>query len=683
MSEANEDEELEHRRAADPLIGVIIAERYRILSVLGAGGMGVVYKVEHVHIGKLMAMKLLAGSLSRDPVVIKRFKREALAASRLSHPNTVQVFDFGQANNLTYLVMELVAGDDLSRVLKLDGPLTPVRLSKLMVQICGSLAEAHGAGIVHRDLKPENVLLVRSRDGKDELPKVCDFGVAKLHEAPEGVNDATNQNAVVGTPYYMAPEQIRGEDVDQRADIYALGAMMFRLLTGTPPFEGGSPMAVFAKHLTETPPPPSERVPRLNLPRAVDVIVLKAMAKRPEDRHPTVAALQKDLLDFLRAGNASSVDILIDQGQIQALASQFAASAISDSHPGGVALPRKAATRDEVAAYERKLAVQKLLGQLFLGFGLLGVVALLWFGYRQARTYIDALTRPPPPPEGTEREPNDEAARANVIPFGKEIRGQIGKRPSPDRSDRDFYACDVPEGTTLATLRLTALPNFATCLWLYRSGLREPLAHFCTGASRHDLVLPAYRVEPGRYLLAVLQDMDPRGADAPPAIHENVSDSYTLSFARAEPDASSEVEPNDSPQTANRVDVDTELKGGLRFANDTDVICPKMGLTGSKIRWSLRDSISLVRPTGTALEVNLDRGGIGGSQRFVVHRAGSAGKPDATNVLSPFTTPALKLNGGPTAGCVSLRLVRDPWVDGAKDPLPSDEPYAVKLETAP
>jgi serine/threonine-protein kinase len=682
MSEATEDDELELRRAADPLIGMVIADRYRILSVLGAGGMGVVYKVAHIHIGKLMAMKLLAGSLSRDPVIIKRFKREAMAASRLSHPNTVQVFDFGQANNLTYLVMELVAGDDLARVLKTDGPFPPVRLARLMVQICGSLAEAHAAGIVHRDLKPENVMLVRSRDNTEELPKVCDFGVAKLHEAPEGANDATNQNAVVGTPYYMAPEQIRGEEVDQRADIYALGAMMYRLLTGAPPFEGTSPMAVFAKHLTEEPRPPSERVPQLNLPRSIDAIVLKAMAKRREDRHPTAAALQQELLDFLRAGNASSVDLLVDQGQIQALASRFA-SAISESHPGGVALPRKAATRDEVAAYERKLAFQRLLGQLFLGLALLGGVGLLWFGYSKARSYIEALTRPPAPPEGTEREPNDEAARANEIPFGKEIRGQIGKRASPEQGDRDFFAYDVPAGVSLASLRLTALPNFATCLWLYRSGFREPLARFCTGAPKRDLVLPTYRVEPGRYLLAVLQDMDARSPDAPPLVHENVSDFYELSFARAEPEESAEIEPNDSPQTAVRVPLGAEIKGVLNFANDTDVICPATGLTGSKARWVIRDSISLVRPTGTALEASLDRGGVGSGLRLVVHRAGSPGKPDATNVLSPHTSPALKLDGGPSTGCLTLRLIRDPWVDGVKELLPSDEPYSVKLEAAP
>ncbi|RYE87729.1 MAG: serine/threonine protein kinase, partial [Myxococcales bacterium] len=508
------DEAQERRAAADPLVGMVVAERYRILSVLGVGGMGVVYKVEHVHIGKLMAMKLLSGALSRDPVVIKRFKREALAASRLSHPNTVQVFDFGQANNLTYLVMELVPGEDLARVLRLDGPLTVGRVVRLMVQVCGSLAEAHAAGIVHRDLKPENVLLVRSRDGKDELPKVCDFGVAKLRgSAADGTNDATQDRAVVGTPYYMAPEQIRGEEVDARADVYAIGAMMYRLLTGQPPFEGPSPMAVFAKHLTESPRPLSERAPDLGIPRSIDALVLRAMAKNRDDRFASVEAMQVELFDVLRAGNTSSVDLLVDAGHIERLAAHLTLGS-SPSQPA--MLVRKTATRDEVAAYERKLNRQRRLGQVLLGGALLGGLVTLGVLARQARGYVEAQALPAVLPEGIENEPNDDAARANRVAFGREVRGQIGKRLAPDRSDRDFFAFDVPAGVDRAQLRLTALPNFATCLWLYRSGTADPLARFCSGAPRQDFTLPSYLVEPGRYLLAVLQDTDGHGADSPP-----------------------------------------------------------------------------------------------------------------------------------------------------------------------
>ena len=145
---------------ADPLVGMVLADRYRILGPIGRGGMGIVYKVEHTRIGKLLAMKLLAGELSRNPDVVRRFKREALTVSRLQSPNTVQVFDFGAEGGLTYLVMELVTGDDLGRVLRAEGPMPFSRLGKIVIQVCSSLAEAHQKGIVHRDIKPENLMLV-------------------------------------------------------------------------------------------------------------------------------------------------------------------------------------------------------------------------------------------------------------------------------------------------------------------------------------------------------------------------------------------------------------------------------------------------------------------------------------------------------------------------------------------
>ena len=672
----------ERRAAADPLIGLVVADRYRILSVLGVGGMGVVYKVEHIHIGKLMAMKLLSGALSRDPVVIKRFKREALAASRLSHPNTVQVFDYGEDDHLTYLVMELVAGEDLARVLRADGPLPVARVARLMVQVCGSLAEAHAAGIVHRDLKPENVMLVRSRDGKEELPKVCDFGVAKLRGGPEGSNDATQDKAVVGTPYYMSPEQIRGdEDVDARADIYALGAMMYRLVTGRPPFEGQSPLVVFAKHLTETPVPPSERAPDAGIPRTVDTIVLRAMARDRNARYASVEALQNDLFDMLRAGTTSSVDLLVDQGHLALVASNLSLGS-SPSNPA--LLSRKTATRDEVAAYERKLAWQRRFGQGLLTAALLGGAVGLALVARKARGYVEAQSSPPALAEGSEHEPNDDAATANPEVFGREVRGQIGKRLGADRSDRDFYAFDVPAGVSRAQIKLTALPNFAVCLWFYRSGTTDPLARFCPGAPRQNLTIPSYQVEPGRYLLAVLQDTDGHGGDSPP-VHENVSDFYTLTFGPAAGGDEVESEPNDTPMSARRVSPGVDVRGTLNFSNDEDVLCPPAGFAGP-VRWQLRDAFALGRPSGTALEATLARGSLKDSLRVVVHRPGSLapGKPDGVQVVSPYSTPPLKLDGAPTTGCLRLRLARDPWAQGpgVREPLPSDEMYVVRLDGA-
>ena len=169
---------------ADPLIGMIIADRYRVLELIGRGGMGVVYKAEHSRIGKVLALKLLTGELTRHTEQVGRFKREALMASRLSHPNTVQVFDFGDADGLAYLAMEYVRGENLGTLVDDNGPLGSARTAKIVIQICSSLAEAHDKGIVHRDLKPENIMVVRSSAG-DDVAKVLDFGLAKLRESSD------------------------------------------------------------------------------------------------------------------------------------------------------------------------------------------------------------------------------------------------------------------------------------------------------------------------------------------------------------------------------------------------------------------------------------------------------------------------------------------------------------------
>jgi eukaryotic-like serine/threonine-protein kinase len=653
----------------DPLVGLTVADRYRILGPIGSGGMGVVYKVEHVRMGKLMAMKLLAGELSRDPALVKRFKREAQLASRLSHPNTVQVFDFGQADGLTYLVMELVPGDDLSKIVRNDGAMTFIRMARLVVQVCGSLAEAHGHGIVHRDLKPENVLVLGSPDGKNEIAKVCDFGLAKLREAPEA-NDVTSHGAVVGTPYYMSPEQIRGEDVDPRTDIYALGAVMYRLLTGSPPFTGPNPMAVFAKHLTEKPAPPSERSALGGISRAVDALVLKTLEKRRDDRFGRVEEIQEELISLLRAGNVSQVDVLLDSGQLREMQRE---NASPDTVQLDGILLKQAATRDEVEAFERKLRNQRRLGQVFLTVAGLAVVAIA------ARAY--GVATADPGFDGQEREPNNDAAKANAIPFGHPVTGYVGKRISAQTSDRDFYSFDVPEGIDMVRLRTTAIPNFATCTLLYRSGMADPMARFCSGAPGRDLDVGALRISRGRYLIAVLQDVDSYGNDIRPPVFENVSDPYTLSFLPAPADPALEIEPNEGPVTANRVAVGTELRGALSFVRDVDTFCPEEKATGTSVRWVIKDAVDRPREAGAVLEVSLDRG-IKDALRTVVHRPGVNGPPTAQHVIGAFTTPSSKVEG--TTGCIQLRLVLDPWVGNApRTPPAGSEPYMLRLEAAP
>src|SRR5690606_22997896 len=250
-----------------------------------------------IRIGKLLAMKLLAGELSTNKEIVRRFKLEALTVSKLSCPHTVQVFDYGVWSHLTYLVMELVEGHDLSRALRRTGPLPFVVLGRLMVHVCASLAEAHDKGITHRDIKPENIMIVTDPRGV-EAAKVLDFGLAKLRENAE-LNEVTLQGAVVGTPYFMSPEQVYGEEVDGRTDIYSLGAVMFKALTGTYPFQAKSPMAMFTKHLTAAPPSAVERAPDLAIPRGVSDAIQKCMAKEPGERFQAIEEVRDMLLDEL------------------------------------------------------------------------------------------------------------------------------------------------------------------------------------------------------------------------------------------------------------------------------------------------------------------------------------------------------------------------------------------------
>ena len=240
----------------DPWQGKVVDRRYRVLEKLGSGGMGLVYKVEHIQLDKVAAMKVLHTEMARDAEAVRRFRVEAQAVSRLDHPNIVQTFDFGRWEDSLYLVMEYLKGEDLAALVKREGPLPFDRAARLFVQICSALTDAHDAGIIHRDLKPENIVVVRRRDGS-ETAKVLDFGLAKLRERSEHLG-VTSGNQVIGTPYYMSPEQVRSEPLDVRTDIYSLGATLYRVLTGTPSFQATTPVGVLTKHITDP----------LELPRA-------------------------------------------------------------------------------------------------------------------------------------------------------------------------------------------------------------------------------------------------------------------------------------------------------------------------------------------------------------------------------------------------------------------------------
>jgi serine/threonine-protein kinase len=275
----------------DPYVGATLAGKYRITELIGVGAMGRVYRADHLSLDAHVAVKLLHAEVAADAQTVRRFQTEAKAASRLRHPNTIQVFDFGQSDSGTlYLVMELLRGRNLAQVIVEELPLSAPRLVDLLGQALAALDEAHAAGVVHRDFKPENIFVETLRTGKEHV-KVLDFGIAKLRG--EADHKLTSRGAVCGTPDYMSPEQIRGEELDARSDVYAAGVVLYEAMTGTRPFATDGPLIdVLMSHLNQAVQPPSQRRPDLPIPRALEQICMKALGKSRESRYRSAAEMK-------------------------------------------------------------------------------------------------------------------------------------------------------------------------------------------------------------------------------------------------------------------------------------------------------------------------------------------------------------------------------------------------------
>lgn len=295
------------------LVGRTIAGRYRIEELVGGGAMGDVYRAQHVGLGTDVAVKIMRPSIAKDSNFKERFYREAKAASRLEHPNSVRVIDFGtEDDGLVYLVMEFLRGRDLLTLIRDESPLSDERIVDILAQTLAAISTAHTHGIVHRDLKPENIMIVPDEDGdRRDLVKVCDFGIAKLVDARsfkshEDVKTAlTTGNAIVGTPEYMSPEQARGETLDSRSDLYSLGVILYRLLAGRLPFDAENAIGIAVKHVMEEPIPPSQIAAHVN-PR-LEAVCLKALRKEPGARHATAKEMRADLRAAL--GGAASISL--------------------------------------------------------------------------------------------------------------------------------------------------------------------------------------------------------------------------------------------------------------------------------------------------------------------------------------------------------------------------------------
>jgi serine/threonine protein kinase len=310
----------------DPLIGRIIAGKYKVLSCVGTGGMGAVYKAQHFTLNKAVAVKVLHRSLEEDQQFVSRFKVEAKAASMMDHPNSTRVMDFGEEpDGLLYIVMEYLEGKNLLDVILADSPLETARIADIVRQTLAALAVAHEMGILHRDLKPENIMILRGRDDEGmahDVVKVCDFGIAKLSDvagfatatladgpaarAANGLSglgidtkavsfapSITRTGLIIGTPEYMSPEQARGEPADVRSDIYSVGCVLYHLITGKPPFVGDTPLVTALLHATVEARPIAELRPSVD--PTLERVCRRAMSKEANERYASAREMRADL----------------------------------------------------------------------------------------------------------------------------------------------------------------------------------------------------------------------------------------------------------------------------------------------------------------------------------------------------------------------------------------------------
>ncbi|MDD5307798.1 MAG: serine/threonine-protein kinase [Deltaproteobacteria bacterium] len=669
---------------ADPLVGLVIDGRYRIIDLVGRGGMGAVYRAEHVKMGKIMAVKLLHGELSQDQDLVRRFRREAETVSRLTHINTVSVFDFGTHNGMMFLVMEFIDGRDLAEILRASGPIPFARAAGILIQVCSALVEAHGKGIVHRDLKPENIIVSTDPDQGDFV-KVLDFGLAKLKNVRGGTY-ITVQGSLLGTPYYMAPEHIRGEGVDARTDVYALGAMMHKLLTDEPPFTAGTPMGIITKHLTEEPPAPSERFPELGIPRVADRIVRKAMAKSPADRYASADEMRRALADALdgmstpggrlRLSSSASTgpgpssgkaaDGTWQMGKVEvpptggwdmgALGATVLAGEAAASVPPSFARGSSASslgrsviigarevgigTRSDFFSFERRIKKRKIFTiALLAAVGAAGVVA--------AAAFLLASREAPPDP-GRETEPNDAPGKADPlwpdVPLTAFISGELPK------GDVDWYRLRGPTaGKWAVEVAVTGAPGLDLGARLGDPASPTPLAEANrNGPGGGERIGPLVVDVPE--LLLMVQEVQPAGASA----GDFPSAPYTVTFTPLEA-ASVENEPNDTPDKATIARPGTTMAGALATLSDVDWYCLPADAAASQARVS----------------------GVPGLDVGLALRSAPGAAESAPSSAGEGRGAAVALPAGTGPVCVAVRLASPPPQDRG---VSLDAPYRISFQ---
>jgi serine/threonine-protein kinase len=471
---------------------VRIAERYSLRERLAVGGMGEVHLATDDRLGRLVAVKVLAAGFADSPDFVERFRREALTAAALSHPNIAQVYDYGVDGDSHFIVMEYAEGQDLAHVIREHGRLTPSDAVRIAEQVCAALGAAHRAGVVHRDIKPGNVIV-----RPDGTVKVTDFGIARAL----GQASLTDTGTVMGTAAYVAPEQARGEATTPSSDLYSLGILLFQMLTGAVPFEGDTPVAIAMRHLDEPVPLPSSRV--ADLPANLDEVVVRATAKSPTDRYADADAMAAALLGHemradaatraLPAGEATSVlDIGTSTAMMPAVDLQPGSertavhpvpsaptartvrtvrTGVGAPAPAPVGTPAAATRRSSVAGRRRSGPSPVVWGLLAAVVGLVGILGYVLLSGSDAPTATSgtrpsASAKPTSTPSKT-APPSDgstvpgglvgqqrEAAVDELIGLGVNVRWVLVRSTQPDGAVIGSFPAEDQPMTTGQTVAL-------------------------------------------------------------------------------------------------------------------------------------------------------------------------------------------------------------------------------------